>query len=143
MNTEVDQLKKSFSKAVLWILLLLAAATGTTYAWFSLTGMHSTNVTPMAGTVSQGDTVLMISTNEGGPFDKTCDLVLSGNPESLKPLSTADLEHFYQILPLRIRMELRYFTIMRTAEWIRMPCMGPSICSVRMHHVRYILIEKN
>lgn len=96
MNTEVDQLKKSFSKAVLWILLLLAAATGTTYAWFSLTGMHSTNVTPMAGTVSQGDTVLMISTNEGGPFDKTCDLVLSGNPESLKPLSTADLEHFYR-----------------------------------------------
>lgn len=37
MNTEVDQLKKSFSKAVLWILLLLAAATGTTYAWFTLT----------------------------------------------------------------------------------------------------------
>ena len=49
MNTEVDQLKKSFSKAVLWILLLLAAATGTTYAWFTLTGINSTNVTPMAG----------------------------------------------------------------------------------------------
>ena len=63
MNTEVDQLKKSFSKAVLWILLLLAAATGTTYAWFTLTGINSTNVTPMAGTVSKGDTVLLISTS--------------------------------------------------------------------------------
>ena len=30
------------------------------------------------------------------PFEKTCDLVLSGNPESLKPLSTADLDHFYR-----------------------------------------------
>lgn len=96
MNTEVDQLKKSFSKAVLWILLLLAVATGSTYAWFSLTGMHSTNVTPMAGAVSQGDTVLLISTNQSGPFDKTCDLVMSGNPESLKPLSTENLEHFYR-----------------------------------------------
>ena len=96
MNTEVDQLKKSFSKAVLWILLLLAAATGSTYAWFSLTGINSTNVTPMAGAVSQGDTVLMISTSESGPFDKTCDLVFNGNPESLKPLSTENLEHFYR-----------------------------------------------
>lgn len=96
MNTEVDQLKKSFSKAVLWILLLLAAATGTTYAWFTLTGINSTNVTPMAGTVSKGDTVLLISTSESGPFDKTCDLVLNGNPDSLKPLSTENLEHFYR-----------------------------------------------
>ena len=96
MNREVDQLKKSFLKAVLWILFLLAAATGSTYAWFSLTGMHSTNVTPMAGTVSEGDTVLMISTDKNGPFEKTCDLVLSGNPESMKPLSTENLEHFYR-----------------------------------------------
>ena len=96
MNTEVDQLKKSFSKAVLWILLLLAVATGSTYAWFSLTGINSTNVTPMAGTISQGDTVLMISTNETGPFDKTCELVLNGNPDSLKPLSTENLENFYR-----------------------------------------------
>mgnify|MGYP004527845377 FL=1 len=96
MNKEVDQLKKSFLKAVLWILFLLAAATGSTYAWPSLTGMHSTNVTPMAGTVSEGDTVLMISTDKNGPFEKTCDLVLSGNPESMKPLSTENLEHFYR-----------------------------------------------
>ena len=96
METDVNQLKRSFTRAVLWILLLLVVATGSTYAWFTLTGINSTNVTPMGGAVSKGDTVLMISTSEAGPFEKNCELVLSGNPESLKPLSTADLEHFYR-----------------------------------------------
>ena len=92
MNTEVDQLKKSFSKAVLWILLLLAAATGTTYAWFTLTGINSTNVTPMAGTVSKGDTVLLISTSESGPFDKTCDLVLNGKSGTFLQIDCSEQE---------------------------------------------------
>ena len=70
------------------ILPLLIVATGTTFAWFNLTGMRHTNVTPMAGTVSKGGSTLLISTSESGPFDKTCELVLTGNPESLKPLST-------------------------------------------------------
>lgn len=52
MDTEVRQLKQSFGKAVLWILFLLVVATGTTYAWFTLSGLASTNVTPMAGTIS-------------------------------------------------------------------------------------------
>ncbi len=54
------------------------------------------NVTPAGGTVSEGDTVLLISNSESGPFDKSCELRLSGEPESLKPLSTADLTSFYQ-----------------------------------------------
>lgn len=95
METEVKQLKRSFTKAILWILLLLVVATGSTFAWFSLTGT-STNVTPMAGTVSNGGTSLLISASASGPFDKTCELVLNGNPETLNPLSTADLEHFYR-----------------------------------------------
>lgn len=65
--------------------------------------------------MSKGDTVLLISTSESGPFDKTCDLVLNGNPDSLKPLSTENLEHFTDRL-LRTRMELQYFTAMQTAE---------------------------
>lgn len=95
METDVIQLKRSFTKAILWILLLLVVATGTTFAWFSLSGT-STNVTPMAGTVSNGGASLLISANASGPFDKTCELVLNGNPETLKPLSTADLTNFYQ-----------------------------------------------
>lgn len=96
MDTEVNQLKRSLGRAFLWLLLLLIVATGTTFAWFNLTGMRHTNVTPMAGTVSKGGSTLLISTSESGPFDKTCELVLTGNPESLKPLSTNQLEHFFR-----------------------------------------------
>ena len=96
MDTEVRQLKQSFGKAVLWILFLLVVATGTTYAWFTLSGLASTNITPMAGTISKGSSSLLISSNQTGPFEKTCELVLDANPESLKPLSTPDLEHFYR-----------------------------------------------
>ena len=114
MDTEVNQLKKSLGKAFLWLLLLLAVATGTTFAWFNLTGMRHTNVTPMAGTVSKGGSTLLISTSESGPFDKTCELVLTGNPESLKPLSTDQLEHFSGRWP-RTKTALQPFTPMWTA----------------------------
>ena len=96
METEQKQLKSSLARAIAGILLLLLAATGTTYAWFTLTGQAFTNVTPTGGTISKGDTVLLISSSADGPFEKTCDLVLDGSPETLKPLSTADLEHFYR-----------------------------------------------
>ena len=96
MDTEVNQLKRSLGRAFLWLLLLLIVATGTTFAWFNLTGMRHTNVTPMAGIVSKGGSTLLISTSESGPFDKTCELVLTENPESLKPLSTDQLEHFFR-----------------------------------------------
>lgn len=96
MDSEVVKLKKQLKLTIFWILFLIIAAVGTTYAWFTVTGMPSTNITPMAGTVSEGDTNLLISNNYGGPFDKTCELVLSGNPGSLRPLSTADLTHFYR-----------------------------------------------
>ncbi|NSK43705.1 MULTISPECIES: hypothetical protein [Blautia] len=43
MDTEVNQLKRSLGRAFLWLLLLLIVATGTTFAWFNLTGMRHTN----------------------------------------------------------------------------------------------------
>lgn len=96
MDIEVIKLKKQLKLTIFWIVFLIIVAVGTTYAWFTVTGMPSTNVTPMAGTVSKGDTNLLISNSAGGPFDKTCELVLSGNPGSLYPLSTADLTRFYR-----------------------------------------------
>lgn len=96
MKEETKKLKTSFYFTLFWAVLLLAVITGTTYAWFTLTGRSSVNVTPMGGTVSEGDTVLLISNSENGPFDKNCELILAGNPETLKPLSTADLTSFYQ-----------------------------------------------
>ena len=96
MNEDVQSLKKRFFMGIFWFLLLLVIAVGSTYAWFSLSGRASTNITPMAGTVSNGDASLLISVNQSGPFDKTCDLVLDGSPDNLKPLSTIDLEKFYK-----------------------------------------------
>lgn len=94
---DVKQLKHSLTIAVCGLLILLAIAIGFTYAWFSLSGKTATNVTPMGGTVSDGDTSLLISTSASGPFDKICELVYAGNPDSLLPVTTADLEHFYKV----------------------------------------------
>lgn len=95
METDVRQLRKSFYMALLWLLLILAVAVGATYAWFTGAGRASTYVTPTGGTISEGDTSLLISKNHGGPFDKKCELP-TGKTDTLKPLSTADLKHFYK-----------------------------------------------
>ncbi len=94
---DIKQLKHSLTIAVSGLLILLVIAIGFTYAWFSLSGRAATNVTPMGGTVSDGDTALLISANASGPFDKTCELVYAGNPDSLLPVTTANLEHFYKV----------------------------------------------
>ena len=81
--------------SMVWILLILLIITGSTYAWFTFAGRASTNVTPMGGSIGSGKSSLLISNNQSGPFDKTCELRLSGNPDTLKPLSTADLNQFF------------------------------------------------
>ena len=53
MEGESRNLKKSLRMAILWVLLLLAALTGSTYAWFTFSGSASTNVTPAGGTIRQ------------------------------------------------------------------------------------------
>lgn len=94
---EQKEIKKSMRLAILWIVLILLAGVGTTYAWFTLSGRASTNVTPVGGSISKGKAALMISSSANGPFDKTCDLIFTGTTDTLKPLSTADLEHFYRV----------------------------------------------
>lgn len=82
--------------SMVWILLILLIITGSTYAWFTFAGRASTNVTPMGGSIGSGKSTLLISNNQNGPFDKTCELRLTGNPDTLKPLSTADLTQFFK-----------------------------------------------
>ena len=96
MESDVKKLKRRLRIAVFFVALLLCAAGGSVYAWFTLSGMASTNVTPIGGSISNGDATLLISASQSGPFDKSCELVLDGNPDTLKPLSTADLNHFYR-----------------------------------------------
>ena len=95
MSKEVQKLKHSLGMSIVWILLILLIVTGSTYAWFTFAGRASTNVTPIGGSIGKGGTVLLISNNQSGPFDKTCELRLSGNPDTLKPLTTADLNQFF------------------------------------------------
>ena len=97
MDNEKQTMKHSLRLTILWILLILVAAAGSTYAWFTLSGRASTNVTPMGGSVSKGDTSLLISRSRSGPFDKTCELAFEGDPDALRPVSTADLERFYKV----------------------------------------------
>lgn len=95
MEKDIKGLKRSFWMAVVIIAVLLVLITGATFAWFNMNGLTSTNVTPIGGTVSEGESVLLISNSAGGNFDKTCELVLSGNPDVLKPVSTDNLDQFY------------------------------------------------
>lgn len=77
----------------IWIVILAAVLVGATYAWFSFS--PSTNVTPMSGTISEGDVYLLISNSEGGEFDTQCALVLDETVEIMSPISTADMQSFY------------------------------------------------
>lgn len=96
-HTDEQQLRHSLTLAFAGLLILLLVAVGFTYAWFSLSGKASTNVTPMAGTTSDGEASLLISRSASGPFDKTCELVYVGNPDSLQPVTTSNLEQFYKM----------------------------------------------
>lgn len=94
---EIRSLKKALFTTIIWLLILLLTMIGSTYAWFSASGRASTNITPMGGTVSNGNSVLLISNQSSGPFEKQCELILTGSPDELKPISTADLEHFFKV----------------------------------------------
>ena len=90
---ESKKLRRTALIAIMWLLILAGLLVTATYAWFTFS--PSTNVTPMSSTVSQGDTYLLIANNPGGEFARECTLVLDGEVDSLKPMSTADLSGFY------------------------------------------------
>ena len=94
---DIKRLKRSFVMTIVGILFFLVLITGVTFAWFNMNGLTSTNVTPTGGTISEGEAALLISNYAGGPFDKTCDLVFEGDPDTLEPVSTATLDKFFAV----------------------------------------------
>lgn len=81
--------------ALISALVALITLVSSTYAWFTF---HAyTNVTPLAGTISNGDGDLLIANSKDGKFDMTCELVLRNPNAELLPISTADLKHFYRV----------------------------------------------
>lgn len=77
--------------AVAWMVILLAAVGGATYAWFNF--QPFTNVEPMSSVVSGGEVALLISADPEQEFAFECLLPVSSG--SVNPLSTADLGSFY------------------------------------------------
>ena len=90
----IKALRRSAFLAVFWIILLFVTLTTATYAWFTISA--TTNVEPMSSAVSEGDVNLLIAARKDGSFDIQCSLQLTGSPEYLAPVSTADLDKFYE-----------------------------------------------
>lgn len=78
--------------AALWLVLLVAALSAATFAWFS--SSRYTNVTPAAHTVSDSGYDLTIGLSASGPFDSECTLTQSD--KVLYPISSADLVNFWR-----------------------------------------------
>ena len=74
--------------AAAWMLVLVAALSAATYAWFS--NSRYTNVTPVAHTVSDEGSDLQIGLSANGPWDTTAA------DKTLYPISTADLSRFWR-----------------------------------------------
>ena len=91
----MKKLKKQAILAFIFALIALVVLSASTFAWFTFRA--ETNVTPMSGTISNGDGDLLISNNAAGPFDTSCELLLADADAELLPLSTADLENFYAV----------------------------------------------
>lgn len=88
--------KQRFSPLIPIILLLIAsliALSAATYAWFAFDPY--TNITPMEGTIADGDLSLLISEDKEKDFDIRCPLNPQWLPEELAPVSTADLTRFF------------------------------------------------
>lgn len=90
---DIKKTKRYLFFSAVWALCALIAITSATYAWF--TSAPYANITPMQGTVQGGDGNLFISNRPDGPFDTSCDLILSGRTQTLHPITTADLTDFY------------------------------------------------
>lgn len=75
------------------LVVLCATLTVSTFAWFTFDPF--TNVTPMEGKISEGDTTLLISEKKDRDFDKKCELHPADLPDKLNPVSSYDLTKFY------------------------------------------------
>ena len=78
--------------AAAWMLVLVAALSAATLAWFS--SSRETNVTPVAHAVSESGYDLQIGLSANGPWDTSA--TLPSADKTLFPVSTADLTTFWR-----------------------------------------------
>lgn len=92
MKNKKQELKKYI---FIWIFLGIFSLSGVTLAWIVFN--KSTNVTPLTGgSVSSGEGNLLISNQENGTFAYDCELILDSHSEALSPVSTSNLNTYYQ-----------------------------------------------
>lgn len=87
------QARRALLTAALGLIAVCLALVGITYAWFTFDPY--TRVTPMEGKISEGSANLLISESREGPFEKECQLHPASLPETLYPVSTANLTTFF------------------------------------------------
>lgn len=91
---EINKLRKKAFLAYMWAAIAVILIAGSTYAWFTFS--TTTNITPMAGTVGTGGAELLISNRYDGEYSNETELILESDTDELQPVSTADLDRFYQ-----------------------------------------------
>lgn len=135
---ETPRLKRSLLLTALTLLVLCIALTTATYAWFTFDPY--TNVTPMEGKISKGDTNLLISESKDGPFAQACELNPTHMAKALYPVSTQSLDKFYaSIAQDRDGISTNYMDVSNQPEdWlihgtVYLKCIGTG-CDVFFHH---------
>ncbi len=85
-----------FFMSMVFCVLAMIALLGSSYAWFSDMLRAQTEVFPISGSVSAGEIGLQISGTSSGPFESQANLTRLDQCQVLYPVSTADLNHFYE-----------------------------------------------
>ena len=89
-----DRLMLEFYLTLIGIVFVLLALTGSTFAWFTQTAFTNTEL--YSASVDGGTSSILISLQQDGEFDQECELIPDNHPDALYPVSTADLNTFYQ-----------------------------------------------
>ena len=82
-----------FNLSILFVFIALLSIVGATYAWFTLSA--NTKQTPFTSSVSAGDMVLTVSDRADGQFGDTSPIARLDQCDTLVPVSTNDIVHFY------------------------------------------------
>ena len=99
------------------LVVLCATLTVSTYAWFTFDPY--TNVTPMEGKISDGDTNLLISLEKDTGYDKKCELKPEHMADTLYPVSSIELEKFYTSKAQKDKISIQFKDVTEEPEkWL-------------------------
>ena len=99
------------------LIVLCVALVASTYAWFTFDPF--TNVMPMEGKISDGDTNLLISLEKDTGYDTKCELKPVHKADTLYPVSTQSLEKFYTSKAQKDKISIQFKDVTNEPEkWL-------------------------